>query len=581
MQKPISAANPAPMRFVIVTMDTHVASATDRARQRLERDLPGLRLSVHAASEWSTHPEALKRCVEDIAQGDIILASMLFLEDHFLPVLPALEARRDQCDAMVCMMSAKEVTKLTRVGRFDMSAKPGAAMSFLKKLRGNKDKPGSASAGAGQMKMLRRLPQILRFIPGAAQDMRAYFLSLQYWLSGSEDNMASMVQYLVDRYASGARAALRGKVKVAAPVEYPDVGVYHPRMRGRLSIVAEELPAAAVPRGKVGLLLMRSYILAGNTGHYDGVIAALEARGLAVVPAFASGLDSRPAIDAYFMAQGKPAVDAVISLTGFSLVGGPAYNDAKAAEETLSKLDVPYLSVTPVEFQTLEEWEASDRGMLPVEATMMVAIPELDGATGSMVFGGRSDSLKAANTNDMQSHAERADMLAARVAKLVALRRSARAERKIGVVLFNFPPNAGNTGTAAYLGVFESLFNTLNALRADGYTVDVPASVDALREAVITGNAARFGAMANVHARVPVGDHVRKQKWLAEIEAQWGAAPGKQQSDGGSIFILGAQFGNVLVGVQPAFGYEGDPMRLLFERGFAPTHAFAAFYTYQ
>ena len=66
----------------------------------------------------------------------------------------------------------------------------------------------------------------------------------------------------------------------------------------------------------------------------------------------------------------------------------------------------------------------------------------------------------------------------------------------------------------------------------------------------------------------------------AEIEAQWGPAPGRQQSDGGSIFVLGERFGNVLVGVQPAFGYEGDPMRLLFEKGFAPTHAFSAFYRY-
>ena len=50
------------------------------------------------------------------------------------------------------------------------------------------------------------------------------------------------------------------------------------------------------------------------------------------------------------------------------------------------------------------------------------------------------------------------------------------------------------------------------------------------------------------------------------------------QSDGRGVFVLGAQFGNVFVGVQPTFGYEGDPMRLLFERGFAPTHAFTAFY---
>ena len=106
----------------------------------------------------------------------------------------------------------------------------------------------------------------------------------------------------------------------------------------------------------------------------------------------------------------------------------------------------------------------------------------------------------------------------------------------------------------------------------------MPASVDALRERIIDGNAARYGADANVHARIPADDHVRRERWLTEIEAQWGPAPGKQQSDGSSIFVLGERFGNVFVGVQPAFGYEGDPMRLLFEKGFAPTHAFSAFY---
>ena len=94
----------------------------------------------------------------------------------------------------------------------------------------------------------------------------------------------------------------------------------------------------------------------------------------------------------------------------------------------------------------------------------------------------------------------------------------------------------------------------------------------------MVGNAARFGADANVHTRIAAGDHVRRERWLRQIEAQWGPAPGRQQSDGSSIFVLGERFGNVFVGIQPAFGYEGDPMRLLFEKGFAPTHAFSAFY---
>ena len=91
------------------------------------------------------------------------------------------------------------------------------------------------------------------------------------------------------------------------------------------------------------------------------------------------------------MKDGKPVVDAVVNLTGFSLVGGPAYNDTAAAEAMLTKLDRPYIAAHPVEFQTLQAWGANGQGLLPLEATMMIAIPELDGGTQPMVFGGRSD----------------------------------------------------------------------------------------------------------------------------------------------------------------------------------------------
>ncbi len=579
MPKLTSAAEP--IRVVLVTLDSHVAGAAARAEKRLLRELPGLVFSVHAASEWGEDGAALQRCREDIARGDIVIATMLFMEEHFLPVLAALQARRDACDAMVCAMSAAEVMKLTRMGKFAMDTKASGPMALLKRLRGKPKAQGDSGppqSGAAQMKMLRRLPQILRFIPGTAQDVRAYFLTLQYWLAGSEDNIANLLRLLVERYAEGPRRVLRDKVSAKAPVQYPEVGVYHPAMRKRMSEEATGLPREG-QQGTVGLLLMRSYLLAGNAGHYDGVIAALEARGLNVIPAFASGLDSRPAVERFFLnAQGRPCVDAVVSLTGFSLVGGPAYNDAKAAEELLARLDVPYLAAMPVEFQSLGQWQGSARGLLPVEATMMVAIPELDGATGSMVFGGRADGLAQGAAHDMVVAAERAAMLAARVAKWVSLRRRTHAQRKVGVVLFNFPPNAGAAGTAAFLSVFESLFNLLGALKRDGYTVDVPADVNALRDALICGNAARYGAAANVHHRIPTDTHVRHEPHLAQIEAQWGPAPGKQQADGASIHVLGASFGNVFVGLQPSFGYEGDPMRLLFESGFAPTHAFSAFY---
>lgn len=589
-----SAAATTPIRVVVVTMDTHLASSTQRAHAALMREIPGLHLSMHAASEYAGNDAAIARCKADIARADIVVAGMLFLEDHFLPILEDLRARREHCDAMICMMSASEVVKLTRLGKFDMDKPASGPMALLKKLRGNKEK--AATGGAAQMKMLRRIPQMLRFIPGTAQDVRAYFMTLQYWLGGSDENMFNLIRHVVDRGADGPRRSLRGMVKVPPPVEYPEVGVYHPRMQGRFAEDESALPSlpADQAKGTVGVLVLRSYLLSHNAGHYDGVIAALESRGLRVVPAFAAGLDSRPAIDAFFFKDGQVVVDAVVSLTGFSLVGGPAYNDATAAEEVLARLDVPYVAAHPVEFQNLEQWGGSERGLLPVESTIMVAIPELDGATSPIVFGGRPGAagvtcagchhactFKATDSaQDMHSCPERALMLAARVSKLIALRRTEIASRKIAIVIFNFPPNAGNVGSAAYLSVFESMFHTLTSMKAQGYSVDMPDSIDTLRDNILKGNAAEYGADANVHTLIPADDHVKRERWLKEIEAQWGPAPGKQLSNGSAIMVLGRQFGNVMVAVQPSFGYEGDPMRLLFEKGLSPTHAFSAFYRY-
>src|SRR3954469_8868632 len=105
----------------------------------------------------------------------------------------------------------------------------------------------SAIPGEDQMAMLRRIPKMLRFIPGTAQDVRAYFLTLQYWLAGSDENVAHMLRFLVDRYADGERGGLPGTLKAAPPAEYPEVGVYHPRLAGRMADRADRLPAPAGP----------------------------------------------------------------------------------------------------------------------------------------------------------------------------------------------------------------------------------------------------------------------------------------------------------------------------------------------
>jgi magnesium chelatase subunit H len=603
MQKPITPAEvreiaaaglrATPVRVVLVTLDAHMASAAARAQHTLLKEFPGVTLSMHTVADWAADAEGHARFERDVERADIIIASMIFTEDHVKLVRPALERRREACDAIVCCLSAAEIVKLTKLGNFSMSQPTGGALGFLKKLAG-KGKKGT-SAGKGQMKMLRAVPRLLKFIPGKAQDVRAYFMTLQYLLAGSDENLDNLIRFLIGRYGAGERARLKDLVKAADPVEYPEVGLYHPSLPRRVTeeagVFERHAPRRRDAAGTVGLLIMRSYVLAENTAHYDGVIAALAARGLNVIPAFASGLDGRAPIERYFMRDGRAIVDCVVSLTGFSLVGGPAYNDAAASEAILAQLDVPYMSAHAIEFQSLQEWGRSQQGLTPVETTIMVALPEIDGATNPMLYGGRADASGAcqgcsrrcsfsdvSQGRDMQVCIERAEMLAARAAKMVALRRTAKADRKVAAIIYNFPPNGGATGTAAFLSVFQSLFNTLKAMKAEGYTVELPASVDALRDAILKGNAETFGMPANVMARIPVADHIRREPHLAEIEKQWGAAPGRAQTNGRELFVLGAAFGNVIVAVQPSFGYEGDPMRLLFEKSFAPTHAFSAFY---
>ncbi|MBF9019261.1 magnesium chelatase subunit H [Rhodobacterales bacterium HKCCA1058] len=568
-------------RVVIVTLDSHAAGPAARVSERLSGEFPGLSVSVHASAEWAENPAALEEARLAVRHGDIIVANLLFIEEHITAILPDLQARRDACDAMIGVISAKEVVSLTRMGELDMLKPASGAMKLLKKLRGS-SKP-NANSGHKQMTMLRRLPKILRFIPGKAQDLRAWFLTMQYWLGGSDDNVEQMIRFLVGRYSS--QSDLHG-AEAEAPIDYPELGLYHPDLpHNGITTDLADLPQPENPIATVGLLMMRSYILASDTAHYDGVIRQMQAAGLAVVPAFAGGLDGRPAISEYFT---NDRVDAMVSLTGFSLIGGPAYNDSAAAVEVLRDLDLPYIAAHPIEFQTLGQWAASGGGLGPVETTMLVALPEIDGATNPTVFGGRHGAEGCQGCSHMcQASAcqkamapchERIASLVEKTARLAVLRRKANRDKRISVVLFGFPPNAGAVGTAAYLSVFESLYNTLSTLKSEGYRVDLPASVDDLRAAVLKGNAAQYGQEANVADIVDADAILRNTPPLAAIEAAWGPAPGKVQSNGRGVFILGAHFGNVFVGVQPTFGYEGDPMRLLFETGFAPTHAFAQFY---
>ena len=111
MQKHITAARTS-LNAVIDSRWTIICRApSDGWPRALAREIPGFSFTVHAASNWASQPSSLEACHEDIAKGDIIIVNMLFIEEHIQAVMPALLARRENCDAMVAFMSAGEVIK--------------------------------------------------------------------------------------------------------------------------------------------------------------------------------------------------------------------------------------------------------------------------------------------------------------------------------------------------------------------------------------------------------------------------------------------------------------------------------------
>ena len=163
--------------LVVLTMDNHLTSVITEIANELSTKCPGLSLRIFAASDWANDEKILDECKKAIKNARMIFVSMLFMEEHFKPILEDLKGKRDNLDALVCIMSSPEVTRLTKMGRLDMSKPASGVVSFLKRFR-NKGKCWEEIKPAGEdlMRLLRSLPKILKYIPGTAQDLRVFFL---------------------------------------------------------------------------------------------------------------------------------------------------------------------------------------------------------------------------------------------------------------------------------------------------------------------------------------------------------------------------------------------------------------------
>ncbi|HEY9401739.1 MAG TPA: cobaltochelatase subunit CobN [Pyrinomonadaceae bacterium] len=602
------------MKITALYVGSSLLAPLKQAEREIEREFaPGLRVAAY--NFGAPLDEAQWREIErDLSGSQVVFVIHVTDGENAGRLIPLLEKYKATHRAVIVINCMPELMRRTRMGR----------LRFGRETAGGSEGQGKAEGGAGEgmarrlvgrvgawmgeqararrgrkgsshtqyLRYIERLPALLRVVPNAGRlrDAKNYLSIFCYFLQPTPANIRAMLLVALKHYAADERFH---RVELPPPESMPAVAIYHPdagalfesfeayrswyeRRAGTGGVVRLD------PQKTIGLLLMRPQIVSGAHAHYDALIRAVEAEGLATIPAISTFMDNREACEMFFVekrptpdARRRSRVSQIVSLTGFSFVGGPAMNDSEAAVEFLRELNVPFRSAVSLDVQTIEAWRDSWTGLNPVQAGMQIAIPEIDGATEPFVYGGMSQ----ASASPLPL-ADRCRRIARRLAKWNHLQTAPRATIKLALVAFCFPPNKGNVGTAADLDVFPSVWEMLGRLRAEGYNVEVPESADELRERLLGGNADSYGATTNVVYRMTLEEYRRLCPFAPEIEMEWGTAPGAINSFGGTLLIQGLQLGNVFVGVQPTFGYEGDPMKMLMARGGTPHHGFAAFYAF-
>ena len=514
---------------------------------------------------------------DDLKKANIVFVIHVMDGENASRLVSVLD--RINNDAVIVINCMPELMRRTRMGRLDISTlgskqngKGGKLLRSVGSWVGSQARRSKSQNKRGHtqyLKLVDRLPGILKFVPtaGALTDAKHYLYLVCYFLQPTPANIKSMLLYALVRYVKDERLK---KIRVTKPEQMPSVAIYHPAAPALFQTFAEYRKWYRKPLQRdstIGLLLMRPQVISKTTKHYDALINALEAEGLSVIPAIATLMDNREAVSKFFVETGdaKARVSQIVSLTGFSFVGGPAMNDSAAASEFLRELNVPYRSAVSLDTQTIEAWSDSQTGLNPIQAGMQIAIPEIDGATEPFIYGGIPSRGQEPVALD-----DRCERLAQRLKRWNTLQTAPRKDVKLAIVLFCFPPNKGNIGTAADLDVFPGVFDVLKRLDAEGYQVELPDSADDLRERL----------NGNVAYRMNVQEYRKLCPYVREVERDWGSAPGAINSFGKELKIQGLELGNVFIGVQPTFGFEGDPMRLMMARGGSPHHGFMAFYTF-
>jgi cobaltochelatase CobN len=443
--------------------------------------------------------------------------------------------------------------------------------------------------------------------------LRISGLVFDYLIRGGVANFVNLATFL-SQVCSGI------ETNVAPPQDLPWEGVYHPEAppgdNAAAWLAARHQPEAPT----IGMLFYRAQWISGDLAFVDELIRAIEARGCNVMPVFSFTLRDDvtaddglpPAFRHYLLdADGRSRVDVLITTLSFSgarvrLSEGPTQS-AGLMLDAMGRLDMPVVQAI-LAAVSRRQWEASNLGLAPQDAAMKVMLPEFDGRIISVPIAFKEEATRpsgdetAAGSESGEAallldslprvyvpDVERTRRLAGIATRLARLRRVPNAQKKIALILSNYPSKHARIGNAVALDTPASVVKIMQALRQAGYSVgEFPEDGDQLVHTLIDRCGQDVEFVTEEQMRQAVG-HVPAETycdWFAQfpeavqtaIQGAWGPPPGNVMRWGETLVIPGLQYGNVFVGVQPARGYGDNPVAIYHSPDLAPTHQYVAFY---
>ena len=426
-------------------------------------------------------------------------------------------------------------------------------------------------------------------VPGSVRETVSEYLE-----KGGSANLANCLRYLIDRFTAE-------KPEYDDPVSLPTEGVYHPDHPG--ASVEELYATLDADRPTVAVWFYESHWTHENTRYVDAMVRAIEAEGANALPVFCNPVtDSEEQHDAEWVVDnwltddsGEPLVDAVCSSFMFSLSmaerGRDANDEGGDAEEVfLKRLGVPVIQ-TVTTMRTRSRYASSDTGVMGFELALSVALPEFDGNVITHPISGkeRTDDEAGIGSAPKQHFPieDRTEHAASLAVNWAQLRHTPNGKKNVAVVLHNYPPSDDGIGTAFGLDSPDSTVNLLAELRARNYDLggEFPDSGQQLIETLTAQLTLddRWVAPEDVRdLSVDVVSADQYDEWWAEADSgfrenvleEWGDSPDRP------FAIPGAEFGNVLVTVQPPRGFGMDPSKVYHDSDLQPPHDYYAFYAW-